>query len=758
MRIRYKLLVMLLLIAVLPLLMVSWVDHRATDRLGKKLAEGAREKLSRQAEQELVQIVRTQVEVIDRDRRLIELAVKVQAREAELALSNERGRPMNLKPYFVEDYQRPESAPDDLKPDRRYHIRNARGAGPPAVSYNNMVFKNSPGADPMEQRSDVMKLTSLAKRFKFLRDSNPKLIFGQYLGLENGVFGSYPGFGGYPAEYDHRKRDWYIQTKATGQLQFSMPYIDAKTGSTIFTLSTPIHNPDGEFTGVAAIDIQLIDILQQVVLPKSWQNDAHTLIVMGEQPAMRKGPGDKIEDAGQTGPLILAKQDYINGKLQWDQPLRLDELHAHESDEMQGMIADFHQQKEGIRTLVHCHPESHPSAQCSQSLWAYGPLGAGREANLLIIVPRATIIRAAEETEKEVLDQTDYLLRVSGVVGLWAVMMVVVAAWVGARAVSRPVTQLAEAAERVAAGDFTTRVHLKTADEFQQLAESFNSMVPRLQDQIRVRQSLTVAKNVQQALLPDGPPILEGFEIAGMSVYCDETGGDYYDFLQIGQVTQKQLGIAIGDVTGHGIAAALLMATGRALLRSRISMPGSLADVLTDINRQLADDSPQGRFMTLFCLILDAEQRAARWVGAGHDPALVYCPTTGLFSEWEGTDIPLGIDGTWKFSQFQARDLREGQVIVMGTDGIWESRNNKDELFGKDAMREAIRRHASKSAVQIAELLHQEVVSHRGQKAQQDDITMIVVKVRSPGWLPDPVPASGDPADADVQQPPDWTG
>jgi hypothetical protein len=136
-----------------------------------------------------------------------------------------------------------------------------------------------------------------------------------------------------------------------------------------------------------------------------------------------------------------------------------------------------------------------------------------------------------------------------------------------------------------------------------------------------IKQSLDLARDVQQNLLPHKNPQMQRLDIAGRSIYCDETGGDYYDFIISDAGKNGQLAVAIGDVSGHGISSALLMATVRSSLRQRLSQPGGAGDIISDVNRQLAHDvEDSGQFMTLFYLKIDPTKQELQWVRAGHDP------------------------------------------------------------------------------------------------------------------------------------------
>jgi sigma-B regulation protein RsbU (phosphoserine phosphatase) len=210
--------------------------------------------------------------------------------------------------------------------------------------------------------------------------------------------------------------------------------------------------------------------------------------------------------------------------------------------------------------------------------------------------------------------------------------------------------------------------------------------------------------------------------------YCDETGGDYFDFLDIEPLDDQHLGIALGDVTGHGIAAALLMCTGRALLRSGAGRDGTLAELFAHINDHLCAAGFQGRFMTLFYLTIQREPLVVRYISAGHDPTLVYDPDTDTFSELAGADVPLGVTEGWEFNEFCREGLPPRAVLVLGTDGIWEARNPQDQMYGKDRWKQIIREHHAQPAADLCNRILQDVARFRAGREQLDDITLVVIK------------------------------
>jgi sigma-B regulation protein RsbU (phosphoserine phosphatase) len=290
------------------------------------------------------------------------------------------------------------------------------------------------------------------------------------------------------------------------------------------------------------------------------------------------------------------------------------------------------------------------------------------------------------------------------------------------------IKDVSSAAESIAQGEYSAFLPVKTKDEVGQLRQNFNTMVLQLQERMRLKQEMNLAMEVQQSLLPQRAPQIEGFDIAGKSIYCDETGGDYYDFIEFPEL--GLMGVAVGDVAGHGIAPALLMTTVRAFLRSRVfTKPEDLADAITDVNRLLCIDTAEtGNFMTLFFMLIDSGNGKVRWVRAGHEPAVVYDPSTDSFSELHGDGIALGVDETWSFEE-EIRELwSDSQIVLIGTDGIWETENPQGESFGKSRLKEIIRQQKNKSSEEIVQAITEALAIHRDTAPQQDDVTMVVIK------------------------------
>ena len=251
-----------------------------------------------------------------------------------------------------------------------------------------------------------------------------------------------------------------------------------------------------------------------------------------------------------------------------------------------------------------------------------------------------------------------------------------------------------------------------------------------LQGSLRLQKEMNLAKEVQQNLLPREAPRVSGLDIYGFSHYCEETGGDYYDYFRFGSKENEVLGIAVGDVVGHGLAAALMMATVRAFMRSIMARTQELPEVTAHVNRLLCMDTEDtSSFMTLFCLMLDTSSRSIRWVRAGHDPALVYDPRKEVFQDLQGKGVALGIDDSHTFRENRLEGLDPGAVLLIGTDGIWETQNKKGEKFGKDRLKTIVQQHSESSSQEMAQAVISALECFREDLKQQDDITLVIVKL-----------------------------
>jgi len=242
----------------------------------------------------------------------------------------------------------------------------------------------------------------------------------------------------------------------------------------------------------------------------------------------------------------------------------------------------------------------------------------------------------------------------------------------------------------------------------------------------RFEQALAIARSIQRSFLPSAPPALEGLEVWGRSDSCDETGGDYYDFFRMGD---GSLRVAIGDVTGHGVGPALLMATGRAATRVLMDDEPNLERLMAKLNTHIGADVRDGRFITMFLGQIDPKEGRFRHVGAGHTPPILYRRKKGTTHLVPSKGPPLGIVPGLEYSAGTDLPVASGDVVLFTTDGIMEAANRDREQFGMERLRELVVANAGRSAREIVEAVCEGVDGYCGGRALDDDATLVAVKI-----------------------------
>ncbi len=246
----------------------------------------------------------------------------------------------------------------------------------------------------------------------------------------------------------------------------------------------------------------------------------------------------------------------------------------------------------------------------------------------------------------------------------------------------------------------------------------------------RMQRELEIARDIQRLLLPDGSPQLPGFDIVGSNISAEEVGGDYYDYIP---VSAQELGLVIGDVSGKGVPAGLVMTMVRTILRSEAPGERSPKEVLARVNRLLYPDLKPGTFITLFYAILNTENRSLAWARAGHDPAILYHQAKGEHELLRDEGMALGMDSGEMFSQIieeSTVQLNSGDALILYTDGVTEAMNPKEEEFGLERLVETVVENGEVAAEPLMKRITEKVTKFAGSAKQHDDITLIVLRAK----------------------------
>jgi PAS domain S-box-containing protein len=245
----------------------------------------------------------------------------------------------------------------------------------------------------------------------------------------------------------------------------------------------------------------------------------------------------------------------------------------------------------------------------------------------------------------------------------------------------------------------------------------------------RSKAELDIAAEIQQSFLPDSIPVMSGFDVAAKSLMAKEVGGDFFDVIPFEMVPLRKgsFGILIADVSGKGVPAALFMALSRIVVRVNALWYHEPAKTITSANTIISQDSKAGMFVTLFYGILSEQDRTMTYVNAGHNPPLVYRVQSDLFEELSATGLVMGADEGEKYSQ-KTVQIDPGDIVVLYTDGITESINSSQEMYGESRLKSVVRRYATQPAGTILGKILDEVLGFCGSEPQFDDITLLVIK------------------------------
>ena len=242
-------------------------------------------------------------------------------------------------------------------------------------------------------------------------------------------------------------------------------------------------------------------------------------------------------------------------------------------------------------------------------------------------------------------------------------------------------------------------------------------------ERVRLERELQVASEIQQRFQPASAPIVTGYELQGISFPCYEIGGDYYDFIQR---DNGKLIVALGDVSGKGPAAALLMSSLHAAVHAHSDTHNSLAKTIGAVNRYLVDSTPANRFVTLFYAELDPKNGSLAFLNAGHNPPLI-CHAGGTMEQLAAGGLPLGIMANADVREGKTR-LHPGDVLVIYSDGVSEAVNPKGEEFGPTRLYETVSRNLDASAAGIRDRIESALTKFCQGTPAADDITLVICK------------------------------
>jgi len=491
-------------------------------------------------------------------------------------------------------------------------------------------------------------------------------------------------------DYNYFQWDWYRLPRDAGHAMWTEPYFDDGGGNTIMiTYSAPFRRDDA-FWGIATIDIAMSQLMQQAA----------------------KAP------VGTTGYVfIVSKQGrYL--------------AYPDASKIMQAAIQDSHPEL-GQHMLAgeSGFLRTHEPLQNRQAWIAYAPVQNG-ELSLAIVYPEAEALAEARRLRVELL-ATGFV----GLIGLFGALIFI------ARSVSKPIQQLARAAQLVADGDLEQRLSVTSpTEEVRHLTNAFNKMTRDLQMRMqelrytttvkeRFEGELNAARSIQMSLVPKNFPAFPGrpeFDVHALLRPAREIGGDLYDFYFL---DEDCLCFLIGDVSGKGVPAALFMAVTKTLLKASSSRSISMAHLMEQVNNELCEQTDSGMFVSLIYGHLDVKTGQLEFTNAGH-PAPYLIATDGCVRPLAGEkDVAVGAMAGLEYHSNRVQ-LAVGETLFFFTDGVPEALDRSDHFYANSRLEIVLRDLAGLPVEKMTRGVVRDVRTFCGEREQSDDISVMAVR-----WL-----------------------
>ena len=506
-------------------------------------------------------------------------------------------------------------------------------------------------------------------------------------------------------EYDYLHQEWYTKPLAEGKGTWSEPYIDEGGGEVgMITYSQPIINSKGEMYAIQTADIAL-----------HWLSE-----LMCELDSTTKQNMFKDSESFPSYSFIVSHKGTIVAypyKAELSYKTLYEFLEDHDGLEDANEILSSNN---GYTTVVQNNTGTMYVlfySSIEHTGWT-----------LVTIMPLKVILKPVGS-----------IIGIFGILMLIGLIIVAVICRSAIRRVTMPITQFADSADEIASGNLSVELPtIKTKDEMLRLHNSFATMQKSLIQQIeetrsaneekgRIESELNIARDIQMSMLPKTfPPFPDrnDIEIYGKQKPAKEVGGDLYDFY----IRDEKLFFCIGDVSGKGVPASLVMAVTRTLFRT-ISFKEALPErIMFGINNAMADNNESNMFVTLFLGVLDLPTGRLRYSNAGHNAPMLIGQTIGLLPC--AANVPLGVQTDWKFSQ-QETTIDLNTCIFLYTDGLTEAENAANEQFMEERMIE-VAKGMSHEPQQMIEQMFNAVHQFVGNAEQSDDLTMLAIQYTKP--------------------------
>ncbi len=487
---------------------------------------------------------------------------------------------------------------------------------------------------------------------------------------------------------------WFRRPKERGAGTWTDPYFDEGAGNVLMTTYSAPFFRDGAFRGVITVDIQLPQLQQ--TLGRAIAPDLDFVILTGDGHFVYSPETHRI----MTQTIDDALKEFGRPAL---------------TQVVQRALAG------GVAGAVDVDGWDTPQRQ-----WLfYAP------------IPSTGWMFLSRLPESVVLKEAQRKAMLLGGALATTLCLMLLAIYFVSRRITAPIARLNDKVLEIAHGDLNARVQQTAGgDEVAELGRTFNKMADDLQVHIkrvaeqeaarqRIDHELDLARDIQTRLLPQTPPKIDGYDIAGWNRPAEQTGGDYFDWQP---VSGGRLVVSIADATGHGIAPALVTAVCRAYARASFPTGQALEQLVGRINDLLIEDLQSERFVTFAVAVLDPRTHEVQLLSAGHGPMFFRHAHDGRIESLDSHGLPLAVAPSAQYGPVQVLAMQPGDILFLVTDGFFEWIGHDEKQFGIERLTAILRAASMLSAAEIIQTAYEAVLKHAGGTPQQDDLTAVVIR------------------------------
>jgi sigma-B regulation protein RsbU (phosphoserine phosphatase) len=602
-------------------------------------------------------------------------------------------------------------------PKRLPYVRP--GETTPAEPY----LHTAPGVDPLRIRAETDLAGNIADVLRQIAVVD-RGITTSTIGGESGYIIAMDTFPWPSLDFDPRLYSWYQGARAAGDLFWTGVYLDPRGRGPAISCSAPFYDRSGGkpvFRGVARSTVMLADFPK--IIDSVTVGRAGYLFLLDRSGLKLFSSGSVDVKAGADG--VIVGENFLES----------------ENPRLRSLGKSMTLGAGGMTELVlDGLPVYAAYAPINTVGWSLGVAIPAREISVPAGHIEARIHGLAGET-KTVMDR--YILLLSGLIALTLLASLCVIALVSVKftsALTGPILALNEGVHEVGGANLDREVQIKTGDELEELALSFNAMTRRLRGHIaetarvsaereRISTELDVATRIQIGILPGVFPPFPGrrndFELYAETHPAREVGGDFYDFFFI---DDDHIAVVIADVSGKGVPAALFMVIAKTLIKNHVQSGEDPALALENINRQLCDNNIEDMFVTVWLGIIEISSGLLRYINVGHNPPLVKRGGRPFAFLVSPPDLVLGgMDDTLYHCREIA--LENGDILFCYTDGIPEAAGPGETFYGKERLRAFLDARAELSPRTLLSLLLKDIGEFSGGEEQSDDITMLFFRL-----------------------------